>query len=110
MGLSGVLASAVAQRTREIGIRMALGARPGDVVRMVLRFALAPVLAGLAIGVAAAFSWGLFLRSLIYGVDRFDLVSVSESVAVLLAAALLAAALPARRATRVDPVVALRCE
>jgi predicted permease len=110
LGLSGVLASAVAQRTREIGIRMALGARPGDVARMVLRFSVVPVAAGLAIGVAAAFCWGIFLGSLFYGVGKFDLVSVLQSVAVLLAAALLAAALPARRATRVDPVVALRCE
>jgi predicted permease len=110
LGLSGVLASVVAQRTREIGIRMALGARPGDVAKMVLRFSLVPVVAGLAIGVLAAFSWGLFLGSLIYGIDSFDLVSVSQSVAVLLAAALLAAAIPARRATQVDPMVALRCE
>jgi hypothetical protein len=110
LGLSGVLASVVAQRTREIGIRIALGARPGDVARMVLRFSLVPVVAGLAIGVAAAFSWGLFLGSLFYGIDSFDLVSVSQSVAVLMAAALLAAAIPARRATQVDPMVALRCE
>jgi hypothetical protein len=110
LGLSGVLACVVTQRTREIGIRMALGARRGDVVRMILRFCLVPVVAGLAIGVVVAFSWGLFLGNLIYGIDTFDLVSVSQSVAVLLAAALLAAAIPARRATRVDPVVALRCE
>ena len=110
LGLSGVLASVVAQRTREIGIRMALGARPGDVVRMVLRFALVPVVAGLAVGVAAAFCWGIFLGSLFYGVDSFDVVSMSESAAVLLAAAVLATAIPARRATQVDPVVALRCE
>ena len=110
LGLSGVLACVVTQRTREIGIRMTLGARRGDVVRMILRFSLMPVVAGLAIGVVVAFSWGLFLGSLIYGIDSFDLVSVSQSVAVLLAAALLAAALPARRATRVDPMVALRYE
>jgi predicted permease len=110
LGLSGVLACVVTQRTREIGIRMALGARRGDVVRMILRFSLVPVVAGLAIGVVVAFSWGLFLGSLIYGIDSFDLVSVSQSVAVLVAAALLAAALPARRATRVDPMVALRYE
>lgn len=110
LGLSGVLACVVAQRTREIGIRMALGARRGDVVRMVLRFCLAPVLAGLVIGAVAAFSWGLFLGSLIYGIDPFDLVSVSQSVAVLVAAALMAAAIPARRATKVDPMVALRYE
>ncbi|MGA2725844.1 MAG: ABC transporter permease [Bryobacteraceae bacterium] len=110
LGLSGVLACVVTQRTREIGIRMALGARRGDVVRMILRFSLVPVVAGLAIGVVVAFSWGLFLGSLIYGIDSFDLVAVSQSVAVLLAAALLAAALPARRATKVDPVVALKYE
>ena len=110
LGLSGVLASVVAQRTREIGIRMALGARRGDVAQMVLRFSLVPVAAGLVIGVAVAFCWGIFLGSLFYGVDSFDLVSVSQSVAVLLAAALLAAALPARRATQVDPIVALRYE
>ncbi len=96
LGLSGVLACVVAQRTREIGIRMALGARRGDVVRMISRFAVMPVAAGLVIGVAVAFSWGLFLGSLIYGIDSFDLVSVSQSIAVLVAAALLAAALPAR--------------
>jgi predicted permease len=110
LGLSGVLACVVTQRTREIGIRMALGARRGDVVRMILRFSLAPVVAGLAIGVLVAFSWSLFLGDLIYGIDSFDPVSVSQSVAVLLAAALLAAALPARRATKVDPLVALRYE
>jgi predicted permease len=110
LGLSGVLAYVVTQRTREIGIRMALGARRGDVVRMVLRFSLVPVVAGLVVGVVVAFFWGLFLGSLIYGIDSFDLVSVLQSVAVLLAAALLAAALPARRATKVDPMVALRYE
>lgn len=110
LGLASVLASVVAQRTREIGIRMTLGARREDIVRMILRFSFVPVAAGLAVGVVAAFSWGIFLGSLMYGVDSFDLVSVAQSVAVLLAAALLAAALPARRAIRVDPVVALRQE
>ncbi len=110
LGLFGVLACVVTQRTREIGIRMALGARREDVGRMILRLSLAPVVAGLAIGVVLSFSWGLFLGSLIYGIDNFDLVSMSQSVAVLLAAALLAAAVPARRATRVDPVVALKYE
>jgi len=108
LGLSGVLACVVAQRTREIGIRMALGARRGDVVSMILRFSLVPVVAGLAIGVVVAFSWSLFLGSLFYGIDSFDLVSVSESVAVLLAAALAAAAIPARRAVQVDPGDSLR--
>ncbi|HKW97724.1 MAG TPA: ABC transporter permease [Bryobacteraceae bacterium] len=110
LGLSGVLACVVSRRTREIGIRMALGARRGDVVRMILRFSLGPVAAGLVIGVVVAFFWGLFLGSQFYGIDSFDPVSVSQSVAVLLAAALLAAALPARRATKVDPMAALRYE
>jgi ABC-type antimicrobial peptide transport system permease subunit len=110
LGLFGVLASVVTQRTREIGIRMALGARREEVFTMILRISLVPVVAGLVIGVVVAFSWGLFLGGLIYGIDSFDLVSVSQSVAVLVAAALLAAALPARRATRVDPMVALRYE
>lgn len=110
LGLFGVLACVVAQRTREIGIRMTLGARRGDVVRMILRFCAVPVVAGLVIGAVAAFSWGLFLGSLFYGIGTFDLVSVSQSVAVLVAAALMAAAIPARRATKVDPMVALRYE
>ncbi|MDX2154120.1 MAG: FtsX-like permease family protein [Bryobacteraceae bacterium] len=110
LGLFGVLASLVAQRTREIGIRMAIGARRRDVASMVLRFCLAPVVAGLGIGVVAAFSWSLFLGSLMYGIDTFDVVSVSQSVAVLVAASLLAAAIPARLAIKVDPVVTLRYE
>ena len=110
LGLAGMLACLVTQRTREIGIRMALGARREDVVGMILRFALVPVVAGVAIGVVVAFYWGLFFGSQFYGVDSFDLVSVSESVGVLLAVALVAAAFPARRATRVDPMVTLRYE
>ncbi|MBZ5595625.1 MAG: ABC transporter permease [Acidobacteriia bacterium] len=110
LGLFGVLACVVTQRTREIGIRMALGARREDVVRMILRFSLVPVVAGLATGVVVAFFWGLFLGSQFYGIDSFDPVSVSQSVAVLLAAALLAAALPARRAIKIDPVETLRYE
>jgi ABC-type antimicrobial peptide transport system permease subunit len=110
VGLYGVLAFAVTQRTREIGIRMALGARQRDVVGMILRVCIVPVLSGVAIGLVAAFSWSLILGSLLYGVDSFDLGSVLLSVAVMLAAALLAAAIPARQATKVDPMVALRYE
>jgi len=110
LGLFGMLACVVTQRTREIGIRMALGARRGDVVRMILRSSLMPVVAGVVIGVVVAFFWSLFMGTLIYGIDTFDPVSVSQSIAVLLAAALFAAAVPARRATKVDPMVALRYE
>jgi predicted permease len=110
VGLYGVLAYAVTRRTREIGIRMALGARRGDVVGVILRDSIMPVVAGLAIGLVVAFSWGLFLGSMLYGVDSFDLPSTSLALTVMLAAALVAAAIPARRATKVDPMVALRCE
>jgi ABC-type antimicrobial peptide transport system permease subunit len=69
-----------------------------------------PVVAGLVVGTVAAFSWGIFLGTLFYGIGTFDLVSVSQSIAVLVAAALIAAAIPARRAAKVDPMVALRYE
>jgi len=110
LGLYGVLAYAVTRRTREIGIRMALGARAGDVVRVILRESFVPVAAGLAIGLVAAFFWNVFIGSLLYGVDSFDLSSTLVAVTVMLAAAVLAAAIPARRATKVDPMVALRYE
>jgi len=110
LGVFAVMASVVTQRTREIGIRMALGARREDVLRLILRLSLAPIVAGLAIGITVAFSWSLFLGSLIYGIDGFDLVLVSQSVAVLLTAALLAGALPARRAIRIDAMETLRYE
>jgi predicted permease len=110
VGLHGVIAYVVAQRTREIGIRMALGARWRDVVVMIFRVSIVPVAAGVVIGLAASFCWGLFLGSLLYGVDSFDLQSPSLAVAAILAAALLASYIAARRATKVDPMVALRYE
>jgi predicted permease len=110
VGLYGVLAYAVARRTREIGIRLALGARRRDVVGIIFRDSIVPVVAGLAIGLVVAFTWGFFLVSMLYGVDSFDLPSTLLAVAVMLAAALVAAAIPARRATKVDPMVALRYE
>ena len=110
VGLYGVLAYAVARRTREIGIRMALGARRSDVVGVILRESILPVVAGVVIGLVAAFSWSLFLGSLLYGVDSFDLESTLLAVTAMLVVALLAAAIPARRATKVDPMVALRYE
>jgi len=110
VGLYGVLAYAVTRRTREIGIRMALGARASDVVSVILRESFVPVAVGMAIGMVAAFSWNVFISSLLYGVDSFDLASALVAVTVMLAAAVLAAAIPARRATKVDPMVALRYE
>ena len=110
VGLYGVLAYAVTRRTREIGIRMALGAGRSDVVSVILRESFVPVVTGVAIGMVAAFSWNVLISSLLYGVDSFDLASTLVAVTVMLAAAVLAAAIPARRATKVDPMVALRYE
>ncbi len=110
VGIYGVLAYAVTRRIREIGIRRAMGAQPADVFGLIFRESVVPVAAGVTIGLAAAFSWSLLIGSLLYGVDSFDLPSVTLSVAVMFTAATLAVAIPARRATRVDPMVALRYE
>jgi predicted permease len=110
VGIYGVLAYAVTRRIREIGIRRAMGAQPADVFGLIFRESVIPVAAGVVIGLAAAFSWSLLVGSLLYGVESFDFPSVSLSVAVMLTAAVVAVALPARRATKVDPMIALRYE
>ena len=110
VGLYGVVAYVVTQRTREIGIRMALGASRRDVVTMIGRVALVPVAVGIILGLGASFAWSLLFGSLLYGVDTFGLESPLVAVAAISAAALLACLLPARRATKVDPLVALRYE
>ncbi len=110
IGLYGVMAYAVGQRTREIGIRMALGARPGTVLGLVLRQGGLLLAGGLVLGTFAA--WGVvrLLGDLLYGVERFDPATVGVMAAVLAATALAASWWPARRAARVDPVEALRSE
>jgi predicted permease len=109
-GIYGVIAYSVAQRTREVGIRIALGAETHQVVMMVLRQGITLVLIGLIIGAAASLGAGLLITSQLYGVSWADpLVMVTVAV-VLLAVALLASWLPARRAASVNPVVALRAE
>jgi predicted permease len=109
IGLYGILSYTVAGRTREIGVRMALGARAGDVVRLMLS-ELRPVMAGIVIGVVASFGAMRGLRSLLYGLSPTDPTTLAGAVIILATVAVAAAWLPARRAARVDPAVALRSE
>ena len=110
LGIYGVLAYSVARRTREIGIRLALGADRRDVLGMVIREGARLVIVGVAVGLLAASCLTRLLRNQLFGVSPTDPVVLAEVVLVLLAVALLACFLPARRATRVDPMEALRYE
>ena len=110
IGLGGLLAYAVARRTSEIGVRMALGARAGDVIGMVLRESLWMVVVGILIGLPCAFAIGRTMRSALFRLEPLDPSTSALSVAALLAVALAAAWIPARRAARIEPVVALRQE
>lgn len=110
MGIYGVTSYAVAQRTQEIGIRMALGARMSDVLKLVLRNGMSLALIGAAIGLASAFAVTRVMSNLLFGVAPTDLVTFTAVALVLIAVAFLACYIPARRATRVDPLVALRYE
>ncbi|HYA97174.1 MAG TPA: ABC transporter permease, partial [Methylomirabilota bacterium] len=110
VGLYGVLAFSVAQRTQEMGVRMALGARPGDVLRLVLREGMLLAAAGVALGIACALPLSKVLEKFLFAVRPRDAATFAGVPLVLLAVALAACYLPARRATRVDPVVALRDE
>jgi predicted permease len=109
-GTYGVSSYLVTQRTREIGIRVALGAARADIVRSVLRASVAVAAAGIVAGLAASLGVGQLLESLLFGVNPHDLLTLSASVAVLAATALLANLLPARRAAKVDPMGSLRAE
>ena len=110
IGLYGVVAYSVAQRTREVGVRVALGAGVGEVVRMVLGGGMRLAAAGVAVGALAAAGVARLLSSLLYGVSSMDPVAYLGAAALLLAVAFLANLVPARRAARVDPMVALRYE
>jgi ABC-type antimicrobial peptide transport system permease subunit len=110
LGLYGVVAHAVTQQRREIGIRMALGARPGDVVSSTLRSALSMLLVGLAAGLAGAFALTRALKSLLFEVSALDPVSLALACVVMTLVGILAALIPASRAARVDPTTALRDE
>jgi predicted permease len=110
VGLSALLGHLVSQRTREIGIRKALGAQAVDIVRLVVGEALLLSALGLAIGLLAAFGLTCWLASLLFDVSPHDPATLAAACAVLLVGALIASYVPARRAAKVDPMVALRCE
>lgn len=110
VGLFGVLSYVVAQRTREIGIRIALGAETGSVVGMVVRQGLIPTAIGLAAGVCAGIFLSRFFAALLYHTPRTDPVTIGAVVTVLAVTTLAASVVPARRAASVDPLVALRSE
>jgi putative ABC transport system permease protein len=110
VGVYGVIAYAVSQRTHEIGLRMALGAGSADVVRMVLSQGMTPVLLGVALGLIGAFATTRVLSSMLYEVSVIDPVTYAVVPVILLATALVASYVPARRAVRIDPGTALRNE
>jgi ABC-type antimicrobial peptide transport system permease subunit len=110
VGIYGLLAYSVTQRTREIGVRMALGAQTGMVMRMVLAQGLKLTFGGIALGLVAAFGLSRLIGSLLYGVKATDLSTYAGVVVLLAMVALIACWAPARRAARVEPLNALRAE
>lgn len=108
VGLYGVLAYSVARRRREIGLRIAIGARPGTIERMFLKEALVVLALGVAIGLPAALIVTRLGSSILFGLSTHDPISIGLALAVLTCATVAAAYLPARRAARIDPIVVLR--
>ena len=110
VGVYGMMSFSVTERTREIGIRMALGAETRTVVRMLLRRGAVIAAGGLAIGLLLSLALARLLASLIWGIDALDVGTFAGVSALLLAVALVASWVPARRASRVDPLISLRHE
>jgi ABC-type antimicrobial peptide transport system permease subunit len=110
LGLYGVIAYWVTQRTNEIGLRMALGAQAASVLRLVLRQAMVLVIAGLAVGAASAFALTKLVQHRLFGVAPGDPLTIAVVGALLIAMALVACAIPARRAARLDPMIAFRID
>jgi ABC-type antimicrobial peptide transport system permease subunit len=108
IGIYGVISYAVAQRTQEFGIRLALGAQPGNVFSIVLGQGARLALFGVILGFIAAFAVTRLMTSLLFGVQPTDPITFTAVPALLMGVALLACYIPARRATRVDPIIALR--
>jgi len=109
-GIYGVMAYTVSQRTNELGIRVALGASAADVVALVLRQGMGVVVVGVVTGLAAIFTVGRLVQAMLYQTSPHDPLALVATVALLAGVALVACLIPARRAAKVDPMVALRCE
>jgi putative ABC transport system permease protein len=110
IGIYGVLSYSVSQRTRELGIRMALGARSSDVLRLVIVQGMKLSVLGIALGLAISFALSRLINSLLFGISAYDPGTFSLMCVVLIGVGLLACYLPARRALGVDPITALRIE
>lgn len=110
IGVYGTLAYSVARRTHEIGVRMALGAQPRSVLSLVLGDVVRMLLPGVALGVAAVLACGRLIAAMLFGLKASDAATLGAAVGVICAVSLAAAYVPARRAARVDPATALRCE
>jgi putative ABC transport system permease protein len=109
-GIYGVMAYGVAQRKNELGLRLALGAQPHDVMNLILRQGLRLISVGLVLGLVSALALTRLMKSLLFGVNATDAVTFAAVTLLLLVVALLACWIPARRATKVDPLIALRSD